>query len=143
MRLSHAKEVDMNRSLYYVVPTALAAIALSACSPRDNQAVGQKVDEAVASTKSGANEVKRAANDAGATVATAATDAMITTKINAALAADDQLKAIKIDVDTRDGHVVLSGTAPDAGSRERATSLARAVDGVVAVDNRLIVASKG
>ncbi|MBS1176596.1 MAG: hypothetical protein H6R06_1008 [Proteobacteria bacterium] len=133
----------MNRSLYYVVPTALAAIALSACSPRDNQAVGQKVDEAVASTKSGANEVKRAANDAGATVATAATDAMITTKINAALAADDQLKAIKIDVDTRDGHVVLSGTAPDAGSRERATSLARAVDGVVAVDNRLIVASKG
>ena len=133
----------MNRSLYYVVPTALAAIALSACSPRDNQAVGQKVDKAVASTKSGANEVKRAANDAGATVATAATDAMITTKINAALAADDQLKAIKIDVDTRDGHVVLSGTAPDAGSRERATSLARAVDGVVAVDNRLIVASKG
>ena len=133
----------MNRSLYYVVPTALAAIALSACSPRDNQAVGQKVDEAVASTKSGANEVKRAANDAGATVATAATDAMITTKINAALAADDQLKAIKIDVDTRDGDVVLSGTAPDAGSRERATSLARAVDGVVAVDNRLIVASKG
>ena len=133
----------MNRSLYYVVPTALAAIALSACSPRDNQAVGQKVDEAVASTKSGANEVKRAANDAGATVATAATDAMITTKINAALAADDQLKAIKIDVDTRDGHVVLSGTAPDAGSRERATSLARAVDGVVAVDNRLIVSSKG
>ena len=133
----------MNRSLYFLVPTAMAAVALSACSPRDNQAVDQKVDEAVASAKSGANDVKRAANDAGAIVITAATDAMITTKINAALAADDQLKATKIDVDTRDGHVVLSGAAPDAGSRERATSLARAVDGVVAVDNRLIVSSKG
>jgi hyperosmotically inducible protein len=142
MRLSHAKEIHMNRSLYFVVPTALAAIALSACSPRDNQAVGQKVDEAVASAKSAANDVKRATNDAGATVASAATDAMITTKVNAALAADDQLKATKIDVDTRAGHVVLNGAAPDVSSRERATSLARAVDGVVDVDNRLIVSSK-
>ncbi len=133
----------MNRTLYFVVPTVLAAVALSACSPRDNQSVGRKVDEAVVSAKAGANDAKRAANDAGATVASAATDAMITTKINAALAADDQLKATKIDVDTRNGHVVLSGTAPDTGSRERATSLARAVDGVVAVDNRLTVSSKG
>jgi hyperosmotically inducible protein len=133
----------MNRTLYFVVPTALAAVALSACSPRDNQSVGQKVDEAVASAKAGANDAKRPANDAGATVVSAATDAMITTKINAALAADDQLKAAKIDVDTRNGHVVLSGTAPDTGSRERATSLARAVDGAVAVDNRLTVSGKG
>ncbi len=129
----------MNRSLYAIVPTALAAMALAACSPRDNQTAGQKVDEAVAAAKSEANDAKRAVNEAGATVATAATDAMITTKINAALAADDQLKAIKIDVDTRDGRVVLSGTAPDADSRDRATTLARAVDGVVAVDNRLTV----
>jgi len=133
----------MNRPLYVVVSTALAVMALSACNPRDDQSVGQKVDEAVASAKSGANDAKRVASDAAATVASAATDAMITTKINAALAADDQLKATRIDVDTRKGYIVLSGTAPDAGSRERATSLARAVDGVVAVDNRLIVASKG
>jgi len=133
----------MNRSLYFVVPTALAAIALSACSPRDNQTAGQKVDEAVADAKAGANDAKRAATEAGNTVASAATDAMITTKINAALAADDQLKATKIDVDTRNGRVVLSGTAPDAGSRDRATTLARAVDGVVAVDNKLVVSAKG
>ena len=133
----------MNRSLYFVVPTALAAIALSACSPRDNQTAGQKVDEAVAGAKASANDAKRAATEAGNTVASAATDAMITTKINAALAADDQLKATKIDVDTRNGRVVLSGTAPDAGSRDRATTLARAVDGVVAVDNKLVVSAKG
>ena len=67
-------------------------------------------------------------------------DTAITTKVNAALAADDQLSALKIDVDTEAGNVELTGTAPDAASRERATTLAAAVDGVVTVENRLTVA---
>jgi hyperosmotically inducible periplasmic protein len=133
----------MNRTLT-LLPTALAAaLALAACNPADNRSAGQKVDQAVAAAKSEANDVKRAANDAGATVASAATDAMITTKINAALAADATLKATRIDVDTHDGRVVLTGLAPDASSRERATTLARAVEGVVDVDNRLTVSPKG
>jgi hyperosmotically inducible periplasmic protein len=133
----------MKRSLT-VVPAALAAaLALAACSPRDNTTTaGQKVDQAVADAKSGMNDAKRAGNEAANTVATAATDATITTKINAALAADDRLKAIKIDVDTRNGKVVLTGTAPDADSRERATTLAKAVEGVVDVENRLSVDGK-
>lgn len=126
----------MNRSIYLVPAALAAALALAACNPRDdNTTAGQKVDEAVADTK-------RASKDAGTTVAAAATDATITTKINAALAADDKLKAIKIDVDTNNGRVVLSGKAPDAASRERATTLAKAVDGVVDVDNRLAVDAK-
>ena len=132
----------MKRSLY-LLPTALAAaLALGACSPRDNQTAGQRVDEAVAGAKSGANEAKRAATETGSTVSAAASDAMITTKVNAALVADDKLRATKIDVDTSNGRVVLNGAAPDAASRERATSLARAVDGVVSVDNRLTVSGK-
>jgi hyperosmotically inducible periplasmic protein len=133
----------MKRSLT-VVPAALAAaLALAACSPRDNTTTaGQKVDQAVADAKSGMNDAKRAGNEAANTVATAATDATITTKINAALAVDDRLKAVKIDVDTRNGKVVLTGTAPDAGSRERATTLAKAVEGVVDVENRLSVDGK-
>jgi osmotically-inducible protein OsmY len=119
-----------------------AALALAACNPRDNTTAGQKVDEAVASAKSGMDDAKRAGSDAANTVAKAATDATITTKINAALAADDKLKAIKIDVDTSNGHVVLTGSAPDSSSRDRATTLARAVEGVVAVDNRLAIDGK-
>ena len=65
-----------------------------------------------ASTKSGANEDNGAANDAGATVATAATDAMITTKSTQRWPPTTKLKAIKIDVDTRDGHVVLAVRRP-------------------------------
>jgi osmotically-inducible protein OsmY len=133
----------MNRSVF-LLPTALAtAFTLAACNPRDDTTAGQKVDQAVAGAKSGMNDAKRAGNEAATSVASAATDATITTKINAALAADDKLKATKIDVDTRNGHVVLTGTAPNAGSRDRATTLAKAVDGVVAVDNRLAVDGKG
>lgn len=118
-------------------------IALSACNQRDDQTVGQTVDKALASAKNEMKDAKEATMDAAANLAAAAADATITTKINAALMADDQLKALKIDVDTKDGKVVLTGAAPDADSRDRATSMAKAVDGVVDVDNRLTVQSKG
>ena len=42
----------------------------------------------------------------------------------------------------RVGRVALNGTAPDATTRDRAKTLAAAVDGVVAVDNRLTVGAK-
>jgi hyperosmotically inducible protein len=131
----------MNRTLT-LLPAAAAALLLAACNPADNRSVGQKVDDAVATAKTEANDARRDAAEAGAAVASTATDAVITTKINAALAADDQLKATRIDVDTRDGRVVLTGLAPDDTSRERATMLARAVEGVVDVENRLNVTPK-
>lgn len=125
------------------ISAAVAAmLALSACDKRDDQTVGQAVDSGVASAKAELKDAKEAVKDAAVLVGAAATDATITTKINAALVADDQLKALKIDVDTNDGKVVLTGAAPDADSRERATSLAKAVDGVVDVDNRLSVQPK-
>jgi hyperosmotically inducible protein len=63
----------------------------------------------------------------------------ITAKVNAALAVDDKLKATQINVDTREGQVTLTGQAPDAQSRERATTLVSAVDGVKQVNNQLVV----
>lgn len=125
--------------------TALAAslLALSACNQRDDMTVGQTVDKTVSKAKSGLEQAKQATESAAGSVATAAADATITAKVNAALVADDQLKALKIDVDTQAGRVVLKGTAPDNTSLERASALAKAVDGVVAVDNRLTVAAKG
>jgi hyperosmotically inducible protein len=116
-----------------------AALALSACGRDDNRSAGQKVDEAVAQTRSAAEQARQSTGEAAKDVKAVAGDAAITTKVNAALAADDKLKATRIDVDTKDGRVVLEGSAPDAGSRDRATTLAQAVDGVVAVENRLRV----
>ena len=78
---------------------------------------------------------ERAAND----VSDKVKDAAITTAVNAKLAQDKSLSALRIDVDTVNGRVSLRGTAPDPAARERATTLASAVDGVVSVDNQLTV----
>jgi osmotically-inducible protein OsmY len=135
----------MTRASNLLTISAVVAtmLALSACDKRADQTGGQAVDKGVASAQANVKDATEATKDAAANVGTAASDAMITTKINAALVADDQLKALKIDVDTKNGKVVLTGVAPDASSRDRATTMAKAVDGVVDVDNRLTVQAKG
>lgn len=78
-----------------------------------------------------------------ATTARVAEDMHITARVNAALAQDGRLKAAQINVATRDGHVTLSGLAPDARARDRASLLARAVKGVTQVNNQLVVTRNG
>lgn len=126
-----------------LLAAGLAALLVAACGKNDNQTVGQKMDGAVDSAKSATAEVRKDTAQAANTVADSAKDALITTKVNAALAADDKLSALKIDVDTKAGQVSLTGKAPDAASRDRASTLARAVEGVVGVDNKLAVDAKG
>lgn len=66
-------------------------------------------------------------------------DIAITASIAAGLAKDADLSAIKIDVDTKNGAVSLMGPAPTAAARERATTIAKSIKGVVSVDNKLVV----
>lgn len=135
-----------------LVAAAVAALSLGACSRNDDRTVGQQIDTAIAKTEQKAEEAKAAteratdkvtekvenvAEKVGAGVA----DATVTASINAELARDPSLSALKIDVDTTNGRVMLSGKAPDAAARERATALAAAVKGVTSVDNRLQVGS--
>lgn len=134
----------MNATLKQVSLSAglLAMLALSACNRNESQTVGQTVDKAIADTKAQTESAKSASKDAAAQVVTAATDATITTKVNAALLTDDRLKVMKVDVETKNGKVTLSGSAPDAASRDRATAMVRAIEGVSDIDNRLRVDAK-
>ena len=113
-----------------------------------NQSAGQKVDAAVASGERAAAEVKMevrqvasdtkaAASAAAATARQHVRDAEITALVNGKLAKDGALNLLRINVDTRDGHVMLTGAAPDAQAVGRATQLAAAVEGVTSVDNHL------
>ncbi|MCA0239319.1 MAG: BON domain-containing protein [Proteobacteria bacterium] len=136
-----------------VLATAAAALLLlGACNRQDDRSVGQKVDSAVATVEKKAEEAKaateRAADQAGqkvenaaARVGDAVSDAAITASVNGELAKDDKLSALKINVDTSNGRVTLTGKAPDADSRERATRLAAGVKGVTNVENRLEIGS--
>ena len=141
----------IQRRITLVIATTATAFALAACGQSSDEAtVGQQVDSAIADTRTAAASVgqqvdsamdraRQAAGDMTEGAAIAAADATITTQVNAALAADDQLRAVQINVDTEQGRVTMRGPAPSAAARERATVLAEAVHGVVSVDNRLEV----
>lgn len=77
--------------------------------------------------------------DDDVTVGESIDDAGITAKVNAAFAADDDLKATTINVNTRQGVVELLGTVDETADIAKATSVARDVDGVRSVNNRLRV----
>jgi len=132
-------------------------LALGACDRAGDRTVGERIDSGVSKTQQAGAEAKRDAKDATASAGAAADsavdstkqmgavaadkidDAAITAKVNASLAADKDLSAIKIDVDTQNGVVTLSGPAPSATARERASEIARSVKGVNSVNNQLTV----
>jgi hyperosmotically inducible protein len=60
----------------------------------------------------------------------AQTDPGITTAVKTKLAADDTVKAIDINVDTKNGVVTLKGEAPTPAAKTRAIELAKATNGV-------------
>jgi osmotically-inducible protein OsmY len=73
-------------------------------------------------------------------IACANTDPGITTAVKSKLAADDTVKAYKIDVDTKDHVVTLTGTVDNSAAKERAVTIARSTDGVNNVIDNLTVA---
>jgi len=133
-----------------IIAAAAATALMAACGQSDNDTVGQ-METAPATTESAANqpmvpvqpdgtrELQTEGSQVGESIAEGASDMAITAKVQAALAADGALSVMDIEVDTEAGRVELIGTAPDEGARERATSLVTAIDGVVAVENRLTV----
>jgi len=132
----------------------LAAAALAACDKgNSSQTAGQTVDSTMARVEQKANEAKDTAKAAAGEMAQDAErlagnvgdkvkDAAITTAVNAKIAGDSRLSVMRINVDTVNGRVVLRGTAPDSTSSQRAQQLAASVEGVVGVDNQLVVSGK-
>lgn len=143
------------QNLRWPVLTALALSAtLAACGrQQDDELAAPRMDGPVAESNRGAKDAdprearqatvdsQMSAQQAAETTARVSSDMAITAKVNAALVADDELKAMQINVNTHDGQVTLTGKAPDPNARERATMLASNVDGVKIVNNQLVVTS--
>lgn len=68
-------------------------------------------------------------------------DAGITAKVKTALAAEKDVSAISINVDTVQGKVTLSGRVSNPSEAERALEVARSVEGVKAVESKLTAGS--
>lgn len=113
-----------------LVGSAVAAALVS--SLYDQRSIGERLDAGVTAA---AGAVDQQVGQAQQAVG----DANITAAVKTALATDPGLSAVKISVSTEAGVVRLQGPAPDEVARERASMIAAAPQGVVRVDNQLVV----
>ena len=66
-------------------------------------------------------------------------DALITSKVKAAFAADPTVKATEVNVETFKGTVQLSGFVESRESAQKAVQIARQVKGVTEVRNNTVI----
>ncbi len=146
---SSASRLSATRWLITVLLVGSSAASLMGCEQGNSSSTpGQKLDAALANGEQKLDNLKAESRTAGerlsdtasrigGKVTAAASDAGVTARVKVKLAGDAALNALKIDVDTSAGRVTLTGSAPDAAARDRATTLALSVEGVLAVDNKL------
>ncbi len=96
---------------FTAILVAAAALSLSACAPTaTSEGTGEYID-----------------------------DAVITSKVKAAFAADPTVKATEVQVETFKGRVQLSGFVESRESAQKAVQLARDVKGVKEVRNNTVI----
>ncbi|MBI2772061.1 MAG: BON domain-containing protein [Burkholderiales bacterium] len=117
-------------------PTASTSPATTPATTTANAPSSSNTDT---SLNNAADATRTAGASGGTTLGEKLDDAGITAKVNAGLAADSDLSAIKINVDTKDGVVTLNGPAPTAAAKDRATEIAKNIKGVSSVNNQLAV----
>lgn len=124
---------------------SLLIASLVACeqSPGPAESVGKRLDQSAENAGRKIGEVADKAgqniNDQGAKAGIAIEDAEITAKVKAAIFAEPGLTSLQINVDTNKGVVTLSGSIDSVPGSDRAKALAKAISGVKAVNNHLVL----
>ena len=129
-----AKPVDKSADAMAERSASMAPEKLAPEKSADTSAADKSADTAAADKSA----------DTGATlVAAARDDAAITAKVTQSIKADTALKAMPIQVDTKDGVVTLSGTVDTQDMRLHAHEIAATTSGVARVVDNLTVKSTG
>lgn len=142
------------RWIRIALAAALAAGVPLACTPEDRREAEAQAEETERDLEAAGRAVGEELEDAGAAVERGveragrelgpyARDAGITAKVKAKLTADPEINPLRIDVDTLDGRVTLSGKVRTERQREEAEALARGTEGVLEVVNLLEVGPRG
>jgi osmotically-inducible protein OsmY len=111
---------------------------------KEGTAAGTTREQHEATATTGALEqdsskARASADRTGAAATGAIGDGWITTKVHAKFADDNAVKGRRIDVDAKDGVVVLKGSVGSKLEHDRAEQLARETDGVKRVVNNLMI----
>lgn len=101
---------------------------------------GEQIGDGLESLGEAAQQsAEKVQEEVGPEVERLATDAAITARIKTKLTSDPELNPIRIDVDTVNGQVTLTGTVPSEAEKQEAGDLARSTKGVKSVENLLQV----
>lgn len=114
-----------------ILAAALAAATAMLASP----AIAQDQD----ANPTGDAGDQAASRDSGQPVE----DTWITTKVKSALLVDEDAPGTRIEVDTVDGVVTLSGSVDTQAEADQAVAAARGIEGVKRVDSKLTVSGAG
>ncbi|WP_258807886.1 BON domain-containing protein [Pseudidiomarina sp. CB1] len=145
-----------------------SSLTLAACSQAEQESAENQTEQAMEQTEAAANEAAQETEEAAEKAADAAgdawdetkdaagdawdetkeaageagdflSDAAITGRVKAALVEADQIEAMNINVETIDGHVVLSGIVASADIADLAAQIAEGIEGVQSVENDIEV----
>jgi len=104
---------------------------------------GQKGTSGVAGkTKATGEKAADAAKSGVSKTGEAITDEWITTRVKADFAKEDALKGSDVHVETNNHVVTLTGTVPAAAGRARAVAIAKGIEGVNNVIDKLTIGPK-
>jgi len=101
--------------------------------------VKSEAKEAKAETKEASKDAAQATKDASVKAKDVTADATITSAVKTKLLGDPKVAGLKIDVDTKDNVVTLTGTVKTAAEKSEAIRLAKSTSGVKSVVDKLIV----
>ncbi len=121
------------RTSLMVALVAGLALVGAGCSDRDTSTTSAMPQNNRAATST------LPADGAATRAGVAIEDSFITTSVKSAVLAEPGLSALKIDVDTKDGVVTLSGTVASSELKARATQIAQNTSGVRSVIDNLEV----
>ena len=113
-----------------VAAVSLSALFITGCGKTEDKARAPGETPATTAPTAPAPEAKT-------TVGTTIDDSTITTKVKSALLADADVKGLDIKVETNKGEVQLSGFVDSQVQIDRAVSIARGVEGVNNVQNKM------
>ena len=98
-----------------------------------------KTKDAAKATEKGAEKAGKATKDAAVKTKDVVADATITSEVKTKLLADPKVGGLKIDVDTKDNVVTLTGTVNSVEEKNEALRLAKTSAGVKRVVDKLTV----
>ena len=104
----------------------------------DTMITNDDVEDRLDSKEENLEELKDQ-NEPKRNIGTVIDDATITTAVKMKFAKDDVVRAYKIDIDTKNGEVMLSGEVKNEVEANRAIEIAKTVEGVSEVKSVLVV----